>query len=93
MRPLIYFQLLFPSTLHQHRQSSGVVARDDVVDAVADHDQGELLARFGIGTRSVGVNVPCLGDVQDAGWGGLRRTKVASDDGVECGDVRGEVGC
>jgi len=38
MRPLIALQILFAEALDQHRQCPGVVARDDVVDAVADHD-------------------------------------------------------
>jgi hypothetical protein len=39
MRPLISFQLLLTRTLDQNCQSSRVIAGNDVVDAVADHDQ------------------------------------------------------
>lgn len=91
MRPLINFQLLLPGTLHKNSQSSRVVARDDIVDAVADHDEGEVLSRICIGTGVGCVDIPCFGDVQNAGWGGLGRAEVASDDWVEGGDVRGEV--
>ena len=63
MRPLIHFQLLFTRALDQHRQSSCVVARDDVVDAVADHDQWQLLPGFRMRTRSADVDAPCFSDV------------------------------
>lgn len=87
MRPLINFQLLLAGTLDQHRQSARIVACNDVVDAVADHDQWQLLSRLRMRTRSACIDAPCFGDVQDAGRRGLGRAEVAGDDGVEGGDV------
>jgi hypothetical protein len=91
MRPRIHFQLLFALAADQNRQSARFVARDHVVDAVTNHDQGKRgwrRARFACWTRYA----PLFGDMQDSGWGRFRRLEVSRDDRRESRDVRGEVG-